>query len=67
MKRYAGKCHLLVRTNASAAIKTDNSDVNNRRCEKLSWVKFDRRLIFSGQILDLCKKTIHKIHAIARI
>lgn len=36
MKRYAGKCHLLVRTNASAAIKTDNSDVNNRRCEKLS-------------------------------
>lgn len=37
------------------------------RCEKLLEIKFDRRLTFSDQILDLCMKAIDKTHALARI
>lgn len=37
------------------------------RCEKLLEIKFDQRLTFSDQILDLCKKAIDKTHALARI
>ena len=67
MKSNADKCHLFVSTNANVIVKIGNSDVNNKRSEKLLRVELNQRLIFDDHILDLCKTVNRKIHALSRI
>ena len=48
------KCHLLVRSNENASIGVDEYDVHEY--EKLLGVKFDTKLTFEKQIMDICCK-----------
>ena len=48
------ECHLLVSTSNKVNISIDNFDISNNKCEKLSGIKFDRKLTFGDHISELC-------------
>ena len=61
MRINAGRCHLLVSTNNTVKIKTENFDISKSKSEKLLGVKFDHKLSFDYLISELCKKASRKI------
>ena len=66
MKSNAGKCHLLVSTNANVALKISNFDINNTRCKKLLEVRFDQKTEIQLSYFRSMQKTNRKIHTLAR-
>ena len=67
MKPNGDKCHLLVTTEKSVSINIDESNVENKKEQKLLGIKFDSSLSFKGHITSLCKKASQKLHALAKI
>ena len=67
MKPNGDKCHLLVTTEKSVSIDIGESNVENKKEQKLLGVKFDSSLSFKGRITSLCKKASQKLNALARI
>ena len=61
------KCHLLVTTEKSVGISIEESNVTNKKEQRLLGIKFDSSLSFEGHITNLCKKASQKLHALARI
>ena len=48
-------------------MNVDGFKINNCDTEKLSGVKFDKKLTFDDHISDICKKASRKISALARV
>ena len=67
MKPNGDKCHLLVTTEKSVSIDIGESNVENKKEQKLLGIKFDSSLSFKGRITSLCKKASQKLNALARI
>ena len=67
LKSNPDKCHALVSTNKHLNMNVCDYTIGNSQCEKLLGVKIDVNLNFNEHISDLCKKTIRKIFALARI
>ena len=67
MKSNGDKCHLLFITEKSVRIYIYESNVTNKKEQKLLGIKFDSSLSFEGHILSLCKKASQKLHALAKI
>ena len=66
MRINASKCHLLVSTNNTVKIKIRNFDITNSKSEKLLGIKFDHKLSFDDHIVELCKISSRKFHALSR-
>ena len=67
MRPNGDKCHLLVTTEKSVSINIEESNVTNKKEQRLLGIKFDSSLSFEGHITNLCKKASQKLHALARI
>ena len=67
MKANTNKCHLLVSSDESCTVKTEDFSIKNSTEEKLSGIKIDSNLSFENHVTHLCKKTSQKLHALARM
>ena len=67
MKPNGDKNHLLVTTEKLVGINIDESNVKNKKEQKLLDIKFDSSLSFEGLITSLCKMVSQKLHMLARI
>ena len=66
MKPNGDKCHL-VTTEKSVSINNEESNVKNKKRQKLLGIKLDSSLSFEGHITSLYKKTNQELHALGRI
>ena len=67
LKGNTDKCHLIVSSDDSTAIKVGESVIKNTTCEKLLGIKTDNKLTFDEHISGLCKKAANKLRALARV
>ena len=67
MKANADKCHLLVTGNYEVSANNDKLEIESIKKEKLLSISVDTRLSFEHHITSLCKKSIQKLHVLARI
>ena len=64
MKSNGDKCRFLVTTEKSVSINIDESNVTNKKEQKLIRIKFDSSLSFEDYITNLRKKASQKLHVI---
>ena len=66
-KINAEKCNLLVSTNDRVSMNVDGLKIAKSDTEKLLGVKYDKKLAFDDHISDICKQSVRKISALARV
>ena len=67
LRSNADKCHLLVSSSDAVSLRVSEYDIGNSECEKLPSVKFDNKLAFGKETIDICRKASRKIYALAKI
>ena len=66
MKVNAGKCHLVMSTNAPVDFQLGDSLTKRSDCEKMLEVKIDYKLNFDEHVKTLCSKANNKLRSLAR-
>ena len=67
MKANPDKCHLLMSSTDSIAIKIKDNEILNSESEKLLGVTIDNKLNFNNNLQKILKKANQKVHVLARI
>ena len=60
LKGNADRCHLLVTSSDAINLTVSKYDIKNCEYEKLLGVKFDNKLLFQKNNIDICRKASRK-------
>ena len=66
-KENASKCHFFLTPYKPVTIKIKGSTIESSNSEKLQGVTIDSKLSFDDHIINLCRKTSQKLHALSRV